>query len=272
MEQQLDDMVYERDFKGVWIPKTVWLDPRLNALEKVILTEIDSLDNGERGCWASNKHIAAFCQCSETKVSTAITKLINLGYLYLQSFDGRSRELKSRLSNFERQTFKKCKADSQNLKESNTKRNTTNNTDKKDKKERKTGYDEILSAIAIDDLRELYLEYIKMRKMIKAPMTDRALKLLINKVNDLEPHSIERQKKLLEIAIMNNWKSVYPLKDNDKPQFKQTNAHNYTRRETTPSWMNDDIYTDLTELDDEDQAKADALAEKMKEKYGKDSA
>ena len=96
----------ERDFKGVWIPKEVWLDTRLNALEKIILTEIDSLDSSERGCWASNKHLAEFCQCSESKVSTAISKLIKLGYLYVQSFDGRLRELKSRLSNFERLTFR----------------------------------------------------------------------------------------------------------------------------------------------------------------------
>ena len=83
--------------------------------------------------------------------------------------------------------------------------------DKRIKKE--SSYDAILSSIANEDLRDLYLEYIKMRKMIKAPMTDRALAMLINKVNDLEPHSLENQKKLLEVAIMNNWKSVYPLKD-----------------------------------------------------------
>ena len=95
--------------------------------------------------------------------------------------------------------------------------------DKRIKKE--SSYDAILSAVADDDLRELYLEYIKMRKMIKAPMTDRALTMLISKVNDLEPHSIENQKKLLEIAIMNNWKSVYPLKDKtNNAQGKQPNA------------------------------------------------
>ena len=95
--------------------------------------------------------------------------------------------------------------------------------DKRIKKE--SSYDAILSAVADDDLRELYLEYIKMRKMIKAPMTDRALTMLISKVNDLEPHSIENQKKLLEIAIMNNWKSVYPLKDKtNNAQGKQPSA------------------------------------------------
>lgn len=102
--------INERDFKGVWIPKEVWLDTRLNMLEKGILTEIDSLDMGDNGCYASNKHLADFCQCSETKVSTAISKLIDLGYLYVKSFDGRQRILKSRLSNFERQNLKKLNA------------------------------------------------------------------------------------------------------------------------------------------------------------------
>ena len=102
-----------------------------------------------------------------------------------------------------------------------------NATDKEEDKEiekeeekkvsKKAGYDEILSQIVHDDLRELYLEYIKMRKMIKSPMTDRALKMLIAKVNELEPTSLERKKRLLETAIMNNWKSVYPLKD-DAPK------------------------------------------------------
>lgn len=119
----------ERDFKGVWIPKTVWLDTRLNALEKVILTEIDSLDSTERGCWASNKHIADFCQCSETKVSTAISKLIEYGYLYVQKFDGRQRELKSRLSNFERQNTENCNSAFNKKKESNTSIKPVINTD-----------------------------------------------------------------------------------------------------------------------------------------------
>lgn len=94
-------------------------------------------------------------------------------------------------------------------KDSSIKDSSTNDN----KKERKTGYDEILSGIEVEDLRGLYLEYIKMRKMIKAPMTDRALTMLIAKVNKLEPNSIERQKLLLETAIINNWKSVYPIKN-----------------------------------------------------------
>ena len=122
----------ERDFKGVWIPREVWLDTRLNMIEKGILTEVDSLDMSEKGCYASNKHIAEFCQCSESKVSTAISKLIKLGYLYVQSFDGRQRVLKSRLSNFERQNAKENNTASENQGESNTYINPSKKTDKKD--------------------------------------------------------------------------------------------------------------------------------------------
>lgn len=127
----------ERDFKGVWIPREIWLDDRLNALDKVILTEIDSLDSSEKGCWASNKYIAEFCQCSESKVSQTITKLTKLGYLRVVSFDGRQREIKSNIAmglkncetdsqkqkgsllNFNRQNNKNCEADSQKIRESN---------------------------------------------------------------------------------------------------------------------------------------------------------
>lgn len=118
----------ERDFKGVWIPKEIWLDNRLNALDKVILTEIDSLDQGESGCYASNKYIADFCQCSERKVTEAITKLIKLGYIKLSSFDGRTRVLQSCLVNSASLPRKNCEADKKNLRGSTIKNNTDNNT------------------------------------------------------------------------------------------------------------------------------------------------
>ena len=122
----------QRDFKGVWIPKAVWLDSRLTALDKFILTEIDSLDQGDRGCFASNKHIADFCQCGEWKVSASVSKLVELGYLYVQKFDGRQRELKSRLGNFTILPCENHEADLGKSRQSNTYNNTSTNTDIKD--------------------------------------------------------------------------------------------------------------------------------------------
>ncbi len=53
----------ERGFKGVWIPAALWLDRNLSITEKVMLVEIDSLDAGPRGCYASNAHFAEFSVC-----------------------------------------------------------------------------------------------------------------------------------------------------------------------------------------------------------------
>jgi predicted phage replisome organizer len=91
----------------------------------------------------------------------------------------------------------------------------------KDIKKKKSSFDSILSEISDDELRNLYYEFIDMRKTIKSPITsDRALNMLINKVNELEPKDIGRQKKMLENAIVNNWKSVYPLKEEPKKEIK----------------------------------------------------
>ena len=206
-----------RDFKGVWIPKEVWLDTRLNALDKVILMEIDSLDQGEKGCYASNEHLAELCQCSKTKVSTAISKLIECGYLYIQNFDGRKRELKSRVSNFERQSLKKCNADIQNLKESNTYRNTNNNTNntvsKKERKSKSKSYDEqITEYTQNEELQNALKAFVQMRAFIKKPLTEYGLKLLLNKLSKIGRTDAEK------IAIVNrsvehNWQGFFEIKE-----------------------------------------------------------
>lgn len=120
-------MENKRDFKGVWIPREVWLDKRLNALDKVILTEIDSLDNEEDGCFASNEYLAEFCQCSPAKITNAISKLKKFRYVYVKSFNGRQRILKSSLINISRQTNKIYEADCENLGGSIIKDNNINN-------------------------------------------------------------------------------------------------------------------------------------------------
>ena len=99
-----------RDFKGVWIPKEIWLNEELTMLEKVIFVEIDSLDGPEH-CYASNEYFATFCNCSESKVSKAIKKLKELGMIEEVSFDGRHRKL--RVVKNATESSKKCYPESQ---------------------------------------------------------------------------------------------------------------------------------------------------------------
>lgn len=120
-----------RDFKGVWIPKEIWLDKRLNALDKIILIEIDSLDFGE-GCFASNQYLAEFCQCSENKISRSVSLLVELGYLEIIKFDGRKRFIKSCLFKMKRLSNKNEKAALTKLKDNNIDNNIDNNSISKD--------------------------------------------------------------------------------------------------------------------------------------------
>lgn len=70
----------QRAFKGVWIPKEVWLDKSLGWSEKLLLVEIDSLDNDE-GCWASNEYFAEFFNLSKDRISKLISSLKKKGYV-----------------------------------------------------------------------------------------------------------------------------------------------------------------------------------------------
>lgn len=112
-----------RDFKGVWIPKEIWLNEELTMLEKVIFVEIDSLDN-ENHCIAGNEYFAKFCGCSTSKVSKAIKKLKDMGWIEILEFDGRHRKI--RVVKNAMQDSKKCYADEQNLHSNNIDNNTTN--------------------------------------------------------------------------------------------------------------------------------------------------
>lgn len=85
-----------RDFKGIFIPREIWLNPRLTLIDKGVLAEIDSLDRGdEDGCYASNKHFAEMFGCSERQVSASVKKLLTLGYVSFIRTDGRRRYLRS---------------------------------------------------------------------------------------------------------------------------------------------------------------------------------
>lgn len=72
-----------------------------------------------------------------------------------------------------------------------------------------------------EKLNSVFFDFIQMRKKIKAPMTDKAIDLAVSKLKKLseipfsdgeinEDVAIE----ILNNSIMNNWKGLFPLKEN----------------------------------------------------------
>jgi hypothetical protein len=205
-------MEQERDFKGVWIPKEIWSNTELTLIEKIILVEIDSLDVNEEGCYASNKYLADFCNCTETTISTSINKLIKMEYLYLVKFDGRRRYLKSAIKTFkvsiqniEKQTLNNLKADFKKLKAININNNIDNNIKENNIKER-------FKKPTLEDIEE----YCKSRN------------------NNIDP------KKFYDYYSVNNWK------DKDGKQVKSWKQkvitwEGRTRSNNVPEWFDQNL-------------------------------
>lgn len=127
-------MKENRDFKGVWIPKEIWLNTDLSIIEKVLLVEIDSLDNSEKGCFASNEYLASFVQLSEGRVANIISDLKKRGYIIQLFFDGRNRGLRTQESessfndNVKADLTKTTKQPTRKREHNNTENKTNNNT------------------------------------------------------------------------------------------------------------------------------------------------
>ena len=96
-----------------------------------------------------------------------------------------------------------------NTKELNTKESNTNNGIYIE------SFSKILNEIEDIELRNLYVDYVEMRRNIDAPMTERGLDMLVNRCERLSNFDIELQKALLEAAIMNHWKNVYLPNEQD---------------------------------------------------------
>jgi DnaD/phage-associated family protein len=76
-----------RDFKGIWIPKEIWLNESLTLQEKFFLVEIDSLDN-DNGCYATNEHFSNFFRLSKNRCSEVIKSLEQKGFIKITYVTG----------------------------------------------------------------------------------------------------------------------------------------------------------------------------------------
>jgi hypothetical protein len=85
-----------RDFKGIWIPREIWLRKDISALERSLWAEIHSLyDCEEGGCYASNEYLCEFFDVKERRLQEMISNLKEKGLIVQISFNGRKRVLKA---------------------------------------------------------------------------------------------------------------------------------------------------------------------------------
>jgi len=89
----------------------------------------------------------------------------------------------------------------------------------KPKREITKTFDDILDCYTSNhDIKDALVEFIKMRQRIRRPLTNRALALNLEKLNDLASDDSEKLK-IVQQTIMNSWQSFYGI--NDFGKFKK---------------------------------------------------
>ena len=222
----------ERKYKGIWIPKEIWLSEELTLQEKVLLVEIDSLEDEEKGCYASNNYFARFFKLSPGRISQLITTLSKKQYINVEYIKN-GKEIESRIIRIQRPPYpvfsklntylENCNGGIKNTKEGyleNAKENniSINNINNNKKKVIKEKYFEN------EEVNDLFYEFLEFRKKLKAVNNDKAITLLINKLKDFDD-SIKI--KMINQSIENSWKSVFPLK---KEYKKKENGYDIINR------------------------------------------
>lgn len=101
-----------------------------------------------------------------------------------------------------------------------------NTSNKKEKENKKSNIDKIIEAYTKNDLLvEAIRDFIKMRSTIKKPLTDRALKGILNKLDTFASNDLDKVE-ILENSIMNCWQGVFELKNKKVPTKVDTKNNN----------------------------------------------
>lgn len=103
----------------------------------------------------------------------------------------------------------------------------------KPKAEKPNAFDAKAIELPVNVNRDLWIQYVDMRKTIKKPNTEFAVKLLINKLTDFG----ELANQALEYSIMGGYPSVYPPKQQTPVQNQQPMQRRRFGNQADPNQM-----------------------------------
>ena len=214
----------ERQFKGIWIPSEIWLTTELSLQEKVVLVEIDSLEDEVKGCFASNKYFANFFKLSPGRISQIITNLSKKQYIEV-SYVKEGKEILERQIRIKRPPYPLF-----------NKLNTYLENDKGGIKKTKGGYLENdeennikTNNININNKKEIYKE-----KRFKKPTLEEVKEYCKERNNNVDPERFinfyESKDWYIGKNKMKDWKACI-----------RTWERNNKKEEDTPSWFDMDL-------------------------------
>jgi hypothetical protein len=225
------------------IPKVVMRDKNLSIEAKAIYAYLTAFAGDKKTCYPSRDLMCEELGISINRFTKHLKTLKESGYIKVERIKSGNLKAKNiyeiimderdRCINFrdiENKYHENKDIENEYLENEYTNNNSLNNNsvnnnsiNKKEKKKKKTDLDILINEYTSNSfLQETIIDFMKMRKSIKKPVTERALKGILNKLDKLATTD-DIKIKILENSIENCWQGVFPLKDN----FSNYNSNKY---------------------------------------------
>ena len=223
----MDQLYYDTGF-GI-LPKSVMQDINLSLQAKGLFAYLATYSGTNGVAFPSRSLMTYHLGISKDTLTKYMNELKERGYI--QVFKSEREQGK-----FSHNIYKliPCPKSSDTVKPDTVKPDTKNNSIKNNsiknnsvknnsvknnnniKKEKETNLDKLIKEYTDnEELKETLKDFIKMRKTIKKPVTDRALKGILNKLDNLSNNN-QIKIEILEQSIEKCWVGVFPLKENKK--------------------------------------------------------
>ena len=198
-------------------------DKSLKANTKILLLVLMTYENKEGFAYPSQPRLIEETGLSKNTLLKCLNELEEKGYIKRVKEKGENNKYYIN-SSIKIDTSTSIKNDTRGSIKINTLE--VLNTSNKKEKEKKTNIDKIIEAYTKNDLLvEAIKDFIKMRSTIKKPITDRALKGILNKLDNFASNDLDKVE-ILENSIMNCWQGVFELKNKKVPTKVDTKNNN----------------------------------------------